>query len=131
LQLTHSGRWSRPDGTPRPIIVYHHPLLDRRAGGAALAPITDDALDELREAFVRAALLARDAGFGFVDVKHCHGYLLHELLSADARARTAGRSRTRSPAFSSAISGAAPGCSSVAERVRLRAVSRRRPDIGV
>jgi NADPH2 dehydrogenase len=32
--------------------------------------------------YVRAAVLARQAGFDFVDVKHCHGYLLHELLSA-------------------------------------------------
>ncbi len=98
LQLTHSGRWSRPDGTQRPIIAYHHPLLDRRISGDALAPITDDALDELRAAFVRAAVLARDAGFGFVDVKHCHGYLLHELLSAHGRTGAYGGSfdaRTR------------------------------------
>ena len=29
---------------------------------------------------MRAAVLARRAGFQFVDVKHCHGYLGHELL---------------------------------------------------
>ena len=32
--------------------------------------------------YVDAAVLAHQAGFDFVDVKHCHGYLLHELLSA-------------------------------------------------
>ncbi len=29
--------------------------------------------------------MAHDLGFQFVDVKHCHGYLLHELLSARDR----------------------------------------------
>src|SRR5262245_5592798 len=24
LQLTHSGRWSRPDGSPRPRVAYRH-----------------------------------------------------------------------------------------------------------
>ena len=33
-----------------------------------------------------AARRAADAGFHFVDVKHCHGYLGHELLSARDRA---------------------------------------------
>jgi len=34
LQLTHSGRFSRPDpdGKPKPRILYHHPLLDARVG---------------------------------------------------------------------------------------------------
>ncbi len=34
---------------------------------------------------MRAARLARAAGFAFVDIKHCHGYLGHELLSAVTR----------------------------------------------
>jgi 2,4-dienoyl-CoA reductase-like NADH-dependent reductase (Old Yellow Enzyme family) len=36
-------------------------------------------------AFARAARLAQAEGFDFVDVKHCHGYLLHEVLAARAR----------------------------------------------
>ena len=32
--------------------------------------------------FTRAAVLAKEIGFDFVDLKHCHGYLGHELLSA-------------------------------------------------
>jgi 2,4-dienoyl-CoA reductase-like NADH-dependent reductase (Old Yellow Enzyme family) len=92
LQLTHSGRWSRPDGAPRPRVAYRHPLLDARVGlgggedtGAEAsdgAVLDDGELDALVDDYVRAAVLARRAGFDFVDVKHCHGYLLHELLSA-------------------------------------------------
>jgi NADPH2 dehydrogenase len=82
LQLTHSGRFARPRGQPDPIIAYHHPLLDARVGASELAPIDDDGLDELAADFVHAAHLAAEAGFDFVDIKHCHGYLLHELLGA-------------------------------------------------
>ena len=79
LQLTHSGRWCRP-GPPR--TAYAHPVLDQRVAGDVL---TDDELDELASQYVDAAVLVQQAGFDFVDVKHCHGYLLHELLSAHAR----------------------------------------------
>src|SRR3954465_8172874 len=85
LQLTHSGRWSRPTGASQPLIAYHHPVLDRRVAIDATVVLSDDDLDELVQAYVEAAVLAADAGFDFVDVKHCHGYLLHELLSARAR----------------------------------------------
>ena len=87
LQLTHSGRYSRPDaGGPRPRTAYRHPLLDRRLGLADDgACFSDDELDGLVEDFVAAATRARAAGFAFVDLKHCHGYLAHELLSARDR----------------------------------------------
>ena len=85
LQLTHSGRWSRPAGAPAPRIAYRHPVLDARVGADDAHLLTDDELDELAAAYVDAAVLARQAGFDFVDVKHCHGYLLHELLSARDR----------------------------------------------
>ena len=88
LQLTHSGRFSRPepDHQPRPRIAYRHPVLDSRFGvpdDSAL--FTDAELEELVKDYVAAARFAADAGFDFVDVKSCHGYLLHELLSAHTR----------------------------------------------
>lgn len=85
LQLTHSGRWSRPDGRPHPRTAFPHPVLDGRAGAGADAMLTDEELAELQVRFVRAAVLATEAGFDFVDVKCCHGYLLHELLAARDR----------------------------------------------
>jgi len=84
LQLTHSGRFCRPNSSKlEPRIAYHHPLLDEKFGiQGDDALLSDDDLDALIEDFVQAAILAEQAGFAFVDVKHCHGYLGHELLSA-------------------------------------------------
>ncbi len=81
LQLTHSGRWSRPLGEPLPRVAYRHPLLDDRVGVTDAEVLSDGELDELVGAFVGAARVAAEAGFDFVDVKQCHGYLAHELLS--------------------------------------------------
>lgn len=85
LQLTHSGRWSRPHGIPEPRTAARHPVLDERVGATDAAVLSDDELDHLARRYVDAALVAADAGFAFVDVKHCHGYLLHELLGASDR----------------------------------------------
>ncbi len=88
LQLTHSGRFSRPHDKSRlePVIAYHHPYLDRKFGIPASQPvISDDEIAKLTDQFVEAAALAYEAGFQFVDIKHCHGYLGHELLGAHTR----------------------------------------------
>lgn len=90
LQLTHSGRYCRPQVKDRlePRIAYHHPLLDRRVGVEpedAAAVLSDGELDDLQGDFAVAARRAAECGFEFVDIKHCHGYLLHELLSARSR----------------------------------------------
>ncbi|MGI9646902.1 MAG: NADH:flavin oxidoreductase [Acidimicrobiia bacterium] len=85
LQLTHSGRFSRPAGAAAPRIAYQHPWLDKRVDATPSDIVTDDELDHLRGLFVSAAEMAEGAGFDFVDVKSCHGYLLHELLSGIER----------------------------------------------
>ena len=85
LQLTHSGRFARPSRPDRmePKTVYTHPVLDARFQvDASSAILTDDEIRGLVEEFVMAAERAERAGFDFVDIKHCHGYLGHELLSA-------------------------------------------------
>jgi 2,4-dienoyl-CoA reductase-like NADH-dependent reductase (Old Yellow Enzyme family) len=86
LQLTHSGRYSRPTAwnRPEPLVAWTHPLLDRRFPGGVRV-LSDDELDRLVEDYVGAARLAARAGFQFVDLKHCHGYLGHELLGARHR----------------------------------------------
>lgn len=62
LQMTHSGRNAAPDG--------------KKTG----CRFDDRAFDKLREQFVQTARLAMEVGFDAVDLKACHGYLLHELL---------------------------------------------------
>jgi NADPH2 dehydrogenase len=101
LQLTHSGRFCKPIDKFAPRIAYHHPLLDAKFG---IDPkddsliLKDDELEQLIDDYVTGAKLAADAGYQFVDVKACHGYLLHEMLSARTRpgkfgGDLAGRSR--------------------------------------
>jgi len=89
LQLTHSGRFARPNSKKlEPRIAYHHPLLDAKFGiDPADRSIvwTDDDLERLVDRFVAAAGLAEEVGYRFVDVKACHGYLMHEFLSARTR----------------------------------------------
>lgn len=89
LQLTHSGRFCRPNSKHlEPRIAYHHPLLDARFGidpqDASLV-WTDADLERLIDRYVEAAEVAYRVGYQFVDVKACHGYLLHEFLSAYVR----------------------------------------------
>jgi 2,4-dienoyl-CoA reductase-like NADH-dependent reductase (Old Yellow Enzyme family) len=90
LQLTHSGRFSRPNQKDKlePRIVYHHPLLDSRCN---IRPdddsviLSDDDIERLIDSYISVAKLAQRVGFRFVDLKHCHGYLGHEFLSALSR----------------------------------------------
>jgi 2,4-dienoyl-CoA reductase-like NADH-dependent reductase (Old Yellow Enzyme family) len=101
LQLTHSGRFSRPNAfdSPEPRIAYHHPILDARLGLSDESPLlTDSEIDAIIEKFVMVSTTVRRLGFDFVDLKHCHGYLGHELLGAHTRAGRYGGSfenRTR------------------------------------
>lgn len=89
LQLTHSGRYCRPNrhDKPEPKILYHHPILDRKLGLPGDYPVlTDGEIEGILEQFHDAAKIAEELGFDFVDIKHCHGYLGHEFLSAHTRA---------------------------------------------
>jgi 2,4-dienoyl-CoA reductase-like NADH-dependent reductase (Old Yellow Enzyme family) len=88
LQLTHSGRFARPNDKNRlePSILYRHPILDRKFKLAADLPLmTDGDVRRLVDDYVRAARRASKLGFDFVDLKSCHGYLGHEFLSAKTR----------------------------------------------
>ena len=89
LQLTHSGRFSKPTAAGRrPQIAYHHPLLDGRQGIDHTDPaclVSDADVERLIDAYVAAARDAEASGFDMVDIKSCHGYLVHEFLSARRR----------------------------------------------
>jgi NADPH2 dehydrogenase len=88
LQLTHSGRFCRPFDKAKlePQTVYRHPILDRKFGITSDANLlSDDDIKGLIEDYHKAADMAADLGYHFVDIKHCHGYLGHEFLSAFTR----------------------------------------------
>ncbi len=84
VQLTHSGRHSRPVSKAQPIIAAVNPYLgdEKQAAGNI---ITDAQLEALEDKYVEAAVMAAQIGFNAVDIKSCHGYLISELLSAHTR----------------------------------------------
>jgi NADPH2 dehydrogenase len=131
LQLTHSGRFSRPHAhdRPEPLAAASHPVLDRRFPGG-VQPVGDEYLDRLVEDFVGAARLAWQAGFAFVDVKHCHGYLGHELLGAHERGgRYGGSFENRTRFLRDVVAGiraAAPGLGLAVRLSAFDAVPHRR-----
>jgi 2,4-dienoyl-CoA reductase-like NADH-dependent reductase (Old Yellow Enzyme family) len=88
LQLTHSGRFCKPNDDARmePRVLYHHPLLDGKFGPKEnIVVMSDGDIRQLIDDFILAAKRAWDCGFQFIDLKHCHGYLGHEFLSAKTR----------------------------------------------
>jgi NADPH2 dehydrogenase len=125
LQLTHSGRFARPhEGKGlEPQILYHHPLLDRKFGIAPDAPVmSDDEIARLVDDFAQAARLSQRAGFAFVDIKHCHGYLGHEFLSAvDRPGRYGGSFENRTRFLRQVVAGVRAEAPGLGIGVRLSA----------
>ncbi len=115
LQLTHSGRFARPNRKDQsePRTVQRNPSLDARLGITDdSAMFSDDELSRLIEDFVKAAALAENAGFRFIDIKHCHGYLGHELLSGVDRPGKFGGSFENRTRFLREIVAGVQGCTS-------------------
>lgn len=125
LQLTHSGRFSRPNEKTRmePKILYHHPLVDNLFSLPQDYPtLTDGEIEALIADFVRAAKQAQEIGFDFVDIKHCHGYLGHEFLSARTRpGKYGGRFENRTRFLREIVAGIRRECPGLEIGVRLSA----------
>lgn len=124
LQLTHSGRFAIPDSDRirKPRILYHHSILDKKLNIPEDYPVmTDQEIDKLVDEFVNAALLAKKAGFQFVDIKHCHGYLGHEFLSAYNREGKYGGSLENRMYFLTSIVEGISATSNIEVAVRLSA----------
>lgn len=85
VQLTHSGRYSKPHGTPEPIVAYRNSLWEKGRENQPFTVATDEYLRTIPSLYSKAAKLALEAGFDGIDVKCCHGYLFNELLSAFKR----------------------------------------------
>ena len=113
VQLTHSGRYSKPEGVPAPLIAYNNPLFEGDAPIDASRIVSDEYLDQLSEKLSFAASLAERAGFDGCDIKCCHRYLNSELLSAYNRpGRYGGCYENRTRLLREAVQGAMAGCSS-------------------
>ena len=112
LQLTHSGRYSKPEGVAQPMIAQRDPYRDPLIPQQEPSPdaksripddrplVTDDYLNQLQDAYVEAARIAFDIGFDAVDIKSCHGYLINELFgcrSREGKYRGSFENRTRFP----------------------------------
>ncbi|MBQ6262806.1 MAG: flavin oxidoreductase/NADH oxidase [Clostridia bacterium] len=109
MQATHSGRYSKPDGSPEPLVAFRRSALEKN--GAPVTVVTDEYLDRAGEAIVRSAKLAERSGFDGVDVKSCHGYLLSELLSARERdGKYGGAFENRTRLLLGAVSGVRAAC---------------------
>jgi anthraniloyl-CoA monooxygenase len=101
IQLAHAGRkgscrhpWEGPD----------RPMTAEEGGWRTIAPsaLPFDAgwpvpremdradMDRVREAFVRAAALAEEAGFDLIELHMAHGYLLSSFISPLSNRRTDG-----------------------------------------
>ena len=124
LQLTHSGRWARPRATQlSPRTMMRHDFLDDKVGiqdDSAL--LTDAELAALPQTYADAACLAEQAGFDFVDIKCCHGYLLHESLAAYNRPGPYGGSfENRTRLFCEIVHAVRQACPALDLGVRLSA----------
>lgn len=85
VQLTHSGRFSKPDGTPEPIVAYRNAHWETGKEDQPYTVVTDDYCKGIPEKYYQASILAEEVGFDGIDVKCCHGYLFNEFLSAKDR----------------------------------------------
>lgn len=112
MQATHSGRYSKPEGVPAPLIAYNNPIFEKDNPIDKSRIVTDEYLDRVGEALVQGALLAEKAGFDGVDIKCCHRYLNSELLSAYNReGRYGGAFENRTRLLRESVKGAIENCS--------------------
>ncbi|MBE6701362.1 MAG: flavin oxidoreductase/NADH oxidase [Ruminococcaceae bacterium] len=111
MQATHSGRYSKPQGVPAPLIAYNNPIFEKDNPISSDRIVTDDYLDRVGEALVKGATLAEKAGFDGVDIKCCHRYLNSELLSAFERdGRYGGSLENRTRLLRESVKGAIESC---------------------
>ena len=125
FQLTHSGRFCKPreQDKAEPQILYKHPILNRKFGLGDDYPIlSDNDIRGIVELLVRAAKIAESCGAQFVDIKHCHGYLGHEFLSARERPGPYGGSFENRTRFLREVVEGIRGATSLKIGVRLSAI---------
>ncbi len=107
MQATHSGRYSKPEGTPAPLIAYNNPIFEKDSLIPSDRIVSDEYIDTVKEALINGSILAEKAGFDGVDIKACHRYLNCELLSAyERKGRYGGSLENRTRLLRESILGA-------------------------
>ncbi len=71
FQLTHAGRVA--GDFSKKTCVYNN-------GSDGIPELTTSEIERIKDEFIRACGMAREAGADGVDIKACHGYLLGEML---------------------------------------------------
>jgi 2,4-dienoyl-CoA reductase-like NADH-dependent reductase (Old Yellow Enzyme family) len=72
FQINHSGRVSGA-AFSKVVSLY-------TTGDPSVHILTEEEIEEIGDRFVKAAVVARQAGADGIDFKHCHGYLCGEML---------------------------------------------------
>lgn len=81
IQLTHSGRYSKPEMKPAPLVAAANPVLDKTEPHI----LTDKELAVIQDHYIESAVLSANSGFDAIDIKACHGYLMIDLLASRSR----------------------------------------------
>ncbi len=87
VQISHSGRQANKFSVGRPLAPSEVQLKKMGLFGKPKA-MTEDDIQEVIEGFVKAAKLAKKAGFTGVQIHAAHGYLLNQFLSPRTNIRT-------------------------------------------
>ena len=113
MQDTHSGRYSKPDGVPAPLIAYNNPIFEKDNPIDKSRILSDSDIDRIGEQLVASAKMAEKVGFDGVDIKFCHRYINSELLSAYNReGKYGGSLENRTRLLRESIEGAIAACGS-------------------
>ncbi|MGQ9647282.1 MAG: oxidoreductase [Thermodesulfobacteriota bacterium] len=72
FQLNHSGRISEATFS-KAVCLYP-------TGDPSIHVLTEEEIEEIGEKFVKASVIAKQAGADGIDFKHCHGYLCGEMI---------------------------------------------------
>ena len=88
VQLNHAGASAEPEGGGTLLSASAVPSPRKKL--APPRPLTAEEIAALEGAFVRAALLALEAGYDGVEIHSAHGYLLNQFYSPLTNKRTDG-----------------------------------------
>jgi len=88
MQLSHAGRQTPKSVNRQPVAPSSVAMKIPGKNFGVPRALSPGEIDDIRQRFVHAAVVARECGFTGVQVHSAHGYLLSEFLSPRANQRT-------------------------------------------